>query len=134
MKHPLYFTPAEQTLFAQLPASLQEGWEIAEERPLPVESPRQREVRLMLARIHDPKLLALRDKAMKATSAQEVAALLEDTTLEGVANDDLAQLFFALGPTALSSLLENQIRSATTDDDLSFVEGLTVIRHAMLPA
>lgn len=130
----LHLTPAEQSLFEALPSALREGWVIETENRGYVDTPQRMEIRMALLRLHDPKLLALREKTATAQSADEVAAIIADTDLHGVDNDDLASLFFALGPTITSSLIAYMIPQAESDKDVEAVTALALIRHAMLNA
>ena len=63
-----------------------------------------------------------------------IAALLADFDLKDVDEDDVAELFFALGPAAVTQLIAALFVTATTDADIEGITALTVIRHSVLAA
>ncbi|MDD4319766.1 MAG: hypothetical protein PHW10_05590 [Candidatus Peribacteraceae bacterium] len=130
----LWLTATEQAAFRALPPAVQDGWQVQPETRTYEDTPEKRNIRLSMVRLHDPKLLALRDKVQEAASGDAAAALLDGMDLEGVADDDLAELFFALGPTLLTRLIEPMVLEAKSDDDLEGVAALVTIRHSMLSA
>ncbi len=130
----LYLTWPEQILFQELPSGLTEGWKIDTEHLGFVDTPERRELRLSLVRIHDRRLLDLREKVQKAQTIEEVASYIQDMDLKGIDDDDIASLFFGLGPTYISSLIQHMLRTVTTDRELEGITALTVIRHSMLNA
>jgi len=132
MPTPLWLTAEERTFFMTLPAELRDGWELQAETQTFTDTSERRAARLGLVRLHDPALLALRDKAKEASSPEALAALLAEMDLHDVTEDDLAELFFALGPDALTGLIAPLLRAAKTDGDLDDVASLLLIRHSLL--
>lgn len=130
----LHLTPAERPLFEALPAALREGWIVEHEGLGYADTPARMELRLALLRIHDPALIELRKKTQTAQTVQEVADAIASMDLAEVDDDDLASLFFALGPDYLSRLIIHLLQTAATDKDVEAVTGLTVIRHSILEA
>lgn len=130
----LHLTPFEQSLFEALPSALREGWKVETENRGYADSPEKMEIRMALLRVHDPKLLKLREKTSTAKTPDEVAAIINETDLHGVDEDDLASLFFAMGPATVSSLIVYMIPKAETDKDLEDVTALAFIRHEILNA
>lgn len=130
----LHLTPAERPLFEALPADIREGWNVVHEGLGYVDTPARMELRLALLRIHDPALLELRRRTQTAQTVQEVAEAIASMDLSDVDDDDLASLFFALGPDYLSRLITHLLQNVGTDKDLEDVTGLTVIRHSILEA
>lgn len=130
----LHLTPSEQALFEALPSALREGWMIESETRSYVDTPDKMEIRMALLRLHDPKLIALREKTATAKNADEVAAIIGETDLHGVDDDDLASLFFALGAETISKLIAFMIPKASTDKDVEGITALALIRHAILNA
>ncbi len=122
----------EQVLFDTLPDALREGWETEAETLSYEDTPQRRMIRLSLLRLHDPKLLAFREQAKQAQSAEEIAVLMESIDLKDVDEGDLAELFFALGPVTLSLLIAALLRTVKTDTDIEGITALTVIRHSVL--
>lgn len=130
----LHLTPAELSVFTSLPDSLREGWKTEHEGLGYVDMPERMELRMALVRLHDPKLLALRQRTQAAQTVEEVASAIASMDLSDVDDDDLASLFFALGPDYLSRLIIHMLQHAKTDKDVEDVTGLTVIRHSILQA
>ncbi len=119
-------------MFDALPAALQEGWETEAETLTYDDTPQKRMIRLSLLRLHDPRLLALREQAETARTPEQLAALLQEMDFTDVEDGDLASLFFALGPVVLSQLIVHLLGSVATDKDIEGVTALTVIRHSIL--
>jgi hypothetical protein len=130
----LYLTTEERRVFDALAASVREGWEVQEERPIQPDSVLQRAARLSLMRLHDPKLQAFQEKARQLSSETDLLRLAQDMDLSGVSDDDLAELSFALGPVALSALIGFLLRSTKTEKDLQDVASLLVLRHSLIDA
>ena len=128
----LTLTKEEEKAFAELPEAVREGWDVQAETIRYEDTPAKQLMRLSLLRLHDPALLALREKAGRAGSGDELVALIQGMDVSAVDDSDLAELFFALGPTVLSELIAVQIASAKTDADVEGVQALTVIRHSIL--
>ncbi|MFA6038959.1 MAG: hypothetical protein WCV62_03475 [Candidatus Peribacteraceae bacterium] len=132
MAAPLWLTTDERKAFDALPEAVRNGWELKEETLSFTDTPERRSARLGLVRLHDTKLLALREKVQKAATPEEVAALLAEMDLHDVTEGDLAELFFALGPDALTLLIAPLLRDAKTDGDLDDLASLLMIRHSLL--
>lgn len=128
----LYLTWPEQILFQALPSGLTEGWKLATESLGFVDTPERRELRLSLVRVHDQRLKDLRDKVQKAQTVEEVATHIQDMDLKGIDDDDIASLFFGLGPAYISNIVQYMLRTAKADRELEGITALTVIRHSLL--
>ncbi len=134
MAYPLYLTADESTVFQSLPDAVRDGWKVEREERTYADSPEKKATRISLMRLHDRKLLDFQKKAQTAQSDRELAAALASMDLKGVAEDDLAELFFALGPTALSMLIAELLAAAKNDSDLEDIASLTAIRESILSA
>lgn len=130
----LYLTSMEQQLFAKLSAELREGWVIEGETVHYEDTPEKQMMRIGLVRLHDPVLLALKEKVLQAGTQEHMAALIHSIDLQKVNERDLASLFFAMGPEVLSYLIRSLLREAATDQDIEGITALTVIRHSILNA
>ena len=128
----LYVTAAERKVFNLLPEAVKEGWQVEAEDLTYADTRQKQMMRLSLVRLHDPSLLALREKALKMESVDEVVALIGTMNLTLVDGDDLAELSFALGPTMMSNLIAALLGKVTNDAEMEGVTALTVIRHAIL--
>jgi len=125
----LYLFPAEQTVFDSLSADLKDGWSVEAEEKTYEDSAQKRAIRLSMARVHDPVLMHLRDKAYKAGTVEEVAGYINETDLKRVDEDDIAELFFALGPDIIGRLIAYMLQTAKTDTDIEGIVSLSLIRH-----
>lgn len=130
----LHLLPSERTLLEALPASLQDGWTVEEESLTYKDTLQKQMMRLSVVRLHDPSLIKLREKAQTIINPQQMTDLLASQDLSLVGEDDLAQLFFALGPNVLSQLIAELLKKVKSDADMEGVTALTVIRHSILNA
>lgn len=128
----LHLTAAERKVFELLPETVREGWQVEAEELKYADTRQKQMMRLSLVRLHDPSLLALREKALQTESVDEVVALIGTMDLTLVDGDDLAELSFALGPTMMSNLIAALLGKVTSDEEMEGVTALTVIRHAIL--
>jgi hypothetical protein len=127
----LYLTESERALWSGISPKLQSQYAVEHEVGNWRDSPGRRRMRMQLVQLRDPKLLAFLESAKAAQSAEALAALLMDTDLQGIADADIAELFFALGPAAVSSLIASMLGRVASDSDLQGIAALTTIRHSL---
>ncbi len=132
MPQTLFLTDSEKTMFEGLDSSAKEGWDISEETLTFSDTEEYRKIRLELLRVHDPKLQELQKKALEAKTSEEMEELIAHIELQDLPEDDLMQLFFAMGPDVLTSFIKVYLEQSKMDDDLEAVCALTSIRHALL--
>ena len=130
----LFLHEGEREAFDRLPDVLKEGWSVSDERLTYDDSPPRQMMRLSLLRLHDPRLLNLRNKAQTCSSFEQIAALIGGMDLKDIDEDDLAALFFGLGPAVIDELILEQLRDARRDTDIEGVAALSLIRHSILNA
>lgn len=128
----IHLTADEKTLFEKLPADIQEGWTVEEEKQTFQDTPDRARVRLSLLRIEDPKMLQVIEEAKSKESADDVASLILDTDLSGISERELAKLFFAIGPTTLSTIISAMLVQVKTDQDLKDLVAVTTVRNVVL--
>ncbi len=128
----LYLTKQEESILQSLPETLRNGWQVEQEADVPAESDDDRRTRLMLARVRDPHLTSLVDKAKAGTSVEELADAIQEIDLSNASDADLGELFFALGPTPLSQIIAALLQDAQNDEQLADIESLAFIRHSLL--
>lgn len=128
----LHLTQAERNIFHGLSERLRDGWEVTLEARSAPDHRENREIRVQLLRLHDPKLLRFQKKAAAISDPEELAELVADTDLAEVSDADLAELFFALGPATLTKVIGVMLQMAKTDQDLQGIAALTAIRDALL--
>lgn len=132
MPQTLFLTDSEKAIFDGFEASQKEGWEVQDETLTFQDTEEYRKIRLELLRVHDPKLQDFQKKATEAKNSEEVEELIANIELQNLPEDDLMQLFFAMGPDVLTSFIKVYLEQAKTDDDLEAACALTNIRHALL--
>ncbi len=130
----LFLTAVEQKLFDALSSDLREGWNVELESDSPTETSEHIRMRLYLLQLNDPKLVSFRERIKACETSDALAAQIAKMDLSGVSDEDLAELFFALGPNALSFLIADGLTNAKTDTDLDAIEALMLIRHSLLTA
>ncbi len=128
----LFLSGIEQAIFDALPDVLKEGWTIEEETITYRDTKDHLQVRLALLRLHDPALKALHAKMQGASSPASIAEAIAAMNLKDVDEDDLAMLFFAVGPNMLSGVITALLLHANIDKDIETLAALTLIRHAIL--
>lgn len=121
-------------MFGTLPEDLREGWKVETEALSYADTAQKQLIRLSLLRLHEPKLIDLRKKVQTSSSMEEVIKLLQKSDLQDVNEDDLAELFFALGPITLTGLIDYQLKLCKKDTDVDGIAALTLIRHSILHA
>ncbi len=128
----LYLTDAEKKAFSSLSEALREGWKTEDETLTYTDTQKNREMRFMITRFHDPKLLAVRDKFKTVKSDEEFLALMKSIDLGAISEADLGQITFALGPDAIGALILSTLRSADSDADLLMASNFSALRHELL--
>jgi len=128
----IYLMAGERSAFDALPQEVRSGWQVEEEKGTSSDSPEKRKMRMQLLHLRDPKLQAFLLAANEAGSLDAMVDLLNDTSLEEVADNDLEELFFALGSEALGVFIAAELGRVQNDHELEGVVALTVIRHSLL--
>ncbi|MFA6522917.1 MAG: hypothetical protein WCS85_00930 [Candidatus Peribacteraceae bacterium] len=129
---PLYLTAAEQKTFSALPDALRDGWVVEEETEVFVDSPASRRSREELIRVRNPHLADVQRRLAAAESEQEAGEVVQSFDIASLTEEDLLQLFFALGPESVSVLLGAVLAAAREDRDLEVVAALGNLRHLFL--
>ncbi len=122
----------ERSLFESLPDSLQDGWEIYEEKQWYNDSPHALRTRLSLLRSHVPHIQTLKEQVLRSTNEKDILTALQAFDLHTLSHEELLDLFFILGPVYLSEWITESLRSAHTDDDLVRIAALTEVRSSIL--
>ena len=128
----LFLTAAERKAFDALPQKIREWWKVEGETVTFRDSDEGRLMRYGLARFHDPRLQSFIQQVLAQKSVSGAAALFQKTDLAGVMDEDIAELFFVLGPSGASVLVSCMLQAVKSDTDLEGVAALTVIRHSLL--
>lgn len=132
MNPALHLTAAEIKLFQALPKELTKDWEATEETVVFTDTPEKMQIRMRNLTVHDPKLVALKAKAQSITTEKEFAALTGDIDFATIDQEDLIELYFAIGPDALTVFIGDALKHTKTSDDMIGLASLTIIRHGLL--
>ncbi len=132
MQNVLYLKDDERKAFDKLSADLKEGWRVEAETIVFKDDDKNRQVRLEIMQISDPTLLAFRKKAQNAKDAKEFLTLVDELDLATVDEQDIGQLFFGLGPDAVTALMAAMLPDVQTDDDMQHFAAFSQLRHIIL--
>ncbi len=130
MSHPLYLTADEKKLFAKLPEDLREGWEVKDEKGKYKDTEKKRMLRLTFMKLTSPELRKFQNAAQKASSIEKLMQLIQSVDLLKSSEDDLIELFFALGPVGMGFIVSTLLTEAKTDQDIDGVALISGIRHS----
>jgi hypothetical protein len=130
--HTVFLTREEKKEFLSLPTQYQDGWQVEEETIPFADSEESWRLRRDLLTFSDQGLKGIEEKVRSAASQEEVERAVENLQLSGLSDADLAELFFALGPVALSAIILRLLPLARSDDDVASLAAFTVIRHNLL--
>ena len=125
----LYLYQTEIEFFNKVPQDIQKEFTVHQETLDFVDSTEKLMTRLSLARLHDPKLLSLRDLVQ---SSGDLLGTLQNISLDEVEEEDLSELFFVMGPTLLTSFITGLLATAKTDADILSISAMVEIRHSIL--
>jgi len=132
MSNVLHLTAAEASLFTALPAELQGGWGVEEERVMFEDSPEQLRMRVRLLRLKHPAIDAFRERVKGVQGEEDFRKLVEETDFSSLRENEISQFFFALGPEVISRIIEAELTQVTTNEGLNDVAALAAIRHFLL--
>lgn len=126
MERILMFTAGERRAFASLPAGLQEGWTMKEERLDSYESPRQIAMRVHLADC------TLHPDLKRLAEAIASGEPLADVSISDLDPKSLRELCFMIGARGVNALVLTLLREIGTDEDVELLAFFTTIRHKLL--
>jgi hypothetical protein len=132
MASPLYLTADEKKLFEALPKELTKEWTVEEERLRFEDSPEKLALRMKNVELHDPKLVALKEKAASAQTQADWEALPKDVNFADANEEDLMELYFAMGPSMLSIFIEESFKHANAQGVMLNIVALSAVRHILL--
>lgn len=120
----LYLTQAEQELFSALPESLRDGWKVEREKIDYVDSQEKQRVRCKFMKLSSG-LHTVPPIASQSAFEDWVSSL----DLARLTDDDLREIFYALGPISIGRILERTIPLIQTDSDIEGVAAIALLRH-----
>jgi hypothetical protein len=132
MNKTLHLTKGERALFDKLPDNLREGWEVQDETRVFKDTPEKRRMRLELMRVSSPQLRDFQKKAPEMKTVDELLAAMDGVNLSALDDDDILQLYFAMGPGAVGALIVAHLSEAADDSAVEGVSALSLIRFGLL--
>lgn len=128
----VFLTAHEQSAFLQLPAAIRPMATVEPEVLSYQDNDKRREIRVRNMQLRHPTLLQLKERLTSASALKEVTALLATMDFSVLPEDDLAELYFAMGPNVVSQLLTNLLPNVRSKEDLEALVSLSLIRHSLL--
>lgn len=131
MHNTLYLTEIEKSVFNALSADLREGWILESEAGAYEDSLEKMQVRIELMALEDPQFMKLKADLAGANSEEEAAKLVQNLEFEKIKDRDMGEIFFALGPNVLTSIIGKLLAEVAVDDDLTVVADFSSVRHML---
>jgi hypothetical protein len=132
MAYEIYLLQEERALFNKLSDSLQEGWNVVTENLHFEDTPQKQRMRLSIMRPKSGQLMELAKELHACKSEEEFQGLVERIDMKKFPAEDLTELFFGLGPDAISWSVSRLLAGAKTDEDIDAASALSAIRHFLL--
>ena len=126
----LVLTADEKKAFTALPDALKEGWQVQDETTKFSDTAEEQMMRIKLMELKGFQFadLPLKSKNITPEQLEEWAKSL---SLSKLSDDDMTEIFFALGPVSLSRIIVQLLELAQNDQDVEFVSALATIRHVL---
>lgn len=128
----LHLTTNEQAILAVIPENLRKKVNIETETLMYADTPQRMQIRVKNMQLSAPGLLVFKKKVTEATTVEEVTGLLSTANLTALSEDDLSELYFAMGPDGVSTLIVQMLPHVRSEEDLEALISLCVIRHSLL--
>lgn len=127
----LFLTKEESKKFAQLSDALREGWAVESQGAMKEEKQEQLILRYKMAHFDDPYLKQLMSGIQPPVIRESLMNVVHSVDIGKLSIEQLSELFFVLGIGVMSDMILALLKTATTDEDLEGVAGLTHIRSAL---
>lgn len=125
----LYFLPQEQALFDALPDEVKGDFEVKTTEMTYEDTPEKRVARLRLLHFENSGIKDMQAKAINATSEEELQEIATSFDFKQLSQHDLTEIFYAMGPNVMTSLITKQLPEVKTTDDLDGVTALCTFRN-----
>ncbi len=124
----IYLTTEEQTVFASMPEA--KGWKVVSET-VPQDTQEAMNIRYGLMRLRDPQLKSFQEGVRSAKSQDDVIALVKNIDLTKLSDDDLSELYFAMGAVGITTVIAGLL---TDKAPMDAIAAFSDIRHQLLLA
>lgn len=126
MKHVIYLTAAEKSVFESLSEELRDGWSVEDEQLEKYETVRQISMRYHLAdfKFH-PEVETLIKRILDGESPDIV-------DVEKLDPEVMKEVFFLIGARGVKSIIDTLMKNISNDDDIELLMTLSTVRHKLL--
>ena len=128
----LYLTKDERAIFEKLPADAKKDVEVIEETLTFIDSEQKMTIRIRNMDAGSPALANIQNQAKNAKSPAELLSLAETVDFSSLSEKEATELYFAMGPNALTIVIVSTLSGVTSADQMLAVSALTAIRHSLL--
>ncbi len=128
----VYLTTEEKERWEKLPSNFIENITVENETMQFADSPEKITIRMRNLKVEHPSLVALREHAKDVQTADDFKNALESIDLEALPENDLMELYFAMGPELIGSIIKESIGDIASSDDAESFASLTFVRHGLL--
>ena len=127
----IYLTEKERQAFEALPDGLRAGWTVAPETLEQYEDALELKIRMRLARFTDVNCQKLLESLRTAETKEAFAEAVQSCDLSDVPQDQLAELFFAVGARVPSQIIRLWLPRVESDEDVESIAAFSQIRHML---
>ncbi len=124
----LFLTPSEQK-HLRLGEMLERQWNIETEVGTAEDSEKDRVIRMTFLSVQDPSLQHVARLARNGASPAQLLASILRLSLADLPEADLAELFFALGPSSMTAFIALLLRQDPTAETVPAVALIAAVRH-----
>lgn len=125
----LYLLQSEQSLLDGIQSDVKDGCTVQETEMTYEDTPEKRVARLRLLHFENSGIKDLQAKAIKATTEDELQGIATSFDFAKLSQHDLTEIFYAMGPDVMTSLITKQLPTVQTKDDLDGVAAISTFRH-----
>ncbi len=128
----IYLTKEEELVFNKLPLESRKQWKVENEVVDYVDTDEQRKIRIELLSLNSPALQSLKKNLLVAVSDDQIKKIMIEADISQISDGDLAELFFAMGPTVPGFIILQLLHEVLAAKDIEAIHALSVIRRNLL--
>ncbi len=129
----IFLNTEEKEAFNSLSDDLKGDWEVQDEIIEYEESADKQRMRCKLMKLSDPALQKAFDEVQNLKEGDQEAFnnWVSSLSLSELNDDDMNEIFYALGPVSISNMIKQMLAEAKEADDVEYVAAISAIRHVM---
>ena len=129
----IFLTTEEKEGFNSLADELKGDWEVQDEAINYKESAEKQRMRCKLMKLSDPALQKAFDEVQNLKEGDQEAfnKWAGSLDLSELNDEDMNEIFYALGPVSISNMIKQMLTAAKEADDVEYVAAISAIRHVM---